>query len=292
MWRRFQNKKKIKRSTIKNHTERSMILRQFFVGIVLICTIGIVITTIWYVTRIESLQIEEVEVVGGNTISHDEVKEKVFSELNGNYLKLIPKTFTFLYPKNSILNQLSTIPRIKEIHIKKESSQKLIVTFDEYQPYALWCADKNDVTCLFLDKEGFAFSQAPKLSGSAFVRYIKQNVNPEVKTQAFDKNFTQETYKFSQKLAEELDLYVIFIEKVDNFDILYTVSGGGVLKVSQMIPAEKSFRNLRHVLGSEDFYHLQDGTFEYIDLRFGDKIFLKEEEETASSSESSSESEL
>ena len=68
------------------------------------------------------------------------------------------------------------------------------------------------------------------------------------------------------------------IEKVGVLDVLYTVAGGGVLKVSQRMTADESFQNLSTLLNAKDFIHLQDGVFQYIDLRFGDKIFLNEEE--------------
>jgi len=51
------------------------------------------------------------------------------------------------------------------------------------------------------------------------------------------------------------------------------------LKVSQLMPVADSFKNLQSILSSEEFIHLQNGAFQYIDLRFGDKIFLNEEEE-------------
>ena len=36
--------------------------------------------------------------------------------------------------------------------------------------------------------------------------------------------------------------------------------------------------NLKTILVSEEFSHLKPGNFQYIDLRFGNKIFVNEEE--------------
>lgn len=267
-----------KRAKKKVHIERSMLKTQIFVGIAIMFVSGLLVTGVWYGSRIDSLQITQVEVIGGYTIPHSEVEQRVQQRLVGAYFKLIPHTFTATYPKGAIVASLQDIPRIKNVHIEVVDTQKIVVVFEEYRPAALWCENYDTKECFFLDEHGFAFSQAPALTGSAFVRYLNNEHTPEEKQQAFHIDFMKSTQSFVDMLASELDLYVTHIEKVTDQDVLYTVSGGGVLKVSQMIPTENSFKNLQSILGSEDFIHLQNGKFQYIDLRFGDKIFLNEEE--------------
>jgi hypothetical protein len=167
---------------------------------------------------------------------------------------------------------------MKNVHVEIVDTQKIVVVFEEYRPSSLWCENYETNQCFFLDEFGFAFSEAPDLSGGAFVRYVDSESTPEKKQQAFESDFIKESQVFAEMLAYELDLYVTYIEKVEELDVLYTVSGGGVLKVSQLMSVEDSFKNLQSILGSEDFIHLQNGAFQYIDLRFGDKIFLNEEE--------------
>jgi len=279
-WRKTKLQKRAhkKRTHKKKTKEQSMLQKQVFVGIVIVIVLSLLGTAVWYGTRIESLQITQVEVVGGYTIPHTVVEDTVRERLAGAYFMFIPHTFRATYPKHSILENIYTIPRVKNVEIEVVDTQKVVVVFEEYQPHALWCENYQTEDCLFLDSVGFAFATAPELTGSAFIRYVDTNRAPEVKTQAFTTAFIKESQSFSELLADNLDLYVTHIEKVGDLDVLYTVSGGGVLKVSQSMPIEKSFKNLQSILGSEDFIHLQNGAFQYIDLRFGDKIFLNEEE--------------
>jgi len=281
MFDRWRKTKLQKRKMKKIKKERSMLQKQVFVGIFLLITIGLLGTGVWYGTRVDSLQITHVEVIGGYTIPHSVVEEKVRQRLIGSYFKLVPHTFRATYPKGAILENIYSLPRVKNVRIEVMDTQKIVVAFDEYHPVALWCADYDATECLFLDDTGYAFSQAPLLTGSAFARYIDQDHSPEAKQQGFSQEFITYAQNFSELLAEELDLYVTHVEKVGELDVLYTVSGGGVLKVSQRMDPEQSFKNLRSILGSEDFIHLQNGAFQYVDLRFGDKIFLNEKEESA-----------
>jgi hypothetical protein len=278
MFERWRQTKLQKRNTKKVPREQSVLRTQIIVGVLIVVTISLLVTGVWYGTRVASMQITQVEVVGGFTIPHTEVEDTVREQLVGTYLKLVPRSFRATYPKDEIIAHILNTPRMKNVHVEIIDTQKIVVVFEEYRPSALWCENYESSRCLFLDELGFAFSEAPELSGGAFVRYVDLESTPEKKQQAFESDFVRESQTFAEMLAEELDLYVTYIEKVDELDVLYTVSGGGVLKVSQMMSTEDSFKNLESILGSEDFIHLQNGAFQYIDLRFGDKIFLNEEE--------------
>lgn len=268
--------------------ERSVLRVQIFVGIAICIVISLIVAAIYFGTRVQSLQITDVSVVGGYTIPHSEVKRQVETFLRGEHFHLIPRTFAWTYPKRAIGIGLAEVPRLKDSEVTLQG-QTLVVVFDEYQPVALWCAE-DTVNCFFIDQTGFAFSVAPELTGSAFVRYEEKGKQVEVKTQAVERDFLDTSQDFVEKLADELGLYVTRIATVDELDVEYTVSGGGVLKTSRQIDLPKTFTNLRTLLQSEDFIHLDDGSFAYIDLRFGDKVFVNEElgggqEKTASSSE-------
>jgi len=278
MFQKWRQTKLQKRTHKKIKKERSVLHKQIIVGVVILFCVSLLVTGTWYGTRIESLQVTQVAVVGGFTIPHSEIEEKVRERLSGEYFLLIPHSFQSLYPRQAIIENIKSIPRIKNVHVELTEGQTVAVAFEEYRPGALWCLEHTAQECLFLDETGFAFAQAPTLTGSAFVRYVDLNHTPAKKEQAFDPEFMTQTKQFTKLLADNLDLYVTHVEKIQDLDIEYKVSGGGVLKVSQLVSVEDSFNNLKAILNSEDFIHLQNGAFQYIDLRFGDKIFLNEVE--------------
>ncbi len=259
---------------------------QLIFGVVLLAVIALLITGVWYLTRVSSFLIVDIEVVGGVTIPHSVIKEKVEGELVGNYMRLIPKRFIPFYPQDAIIMVLQDIPRMKQVHVEHVGEQKLAILFDEYIPEALWCEAKESRNCLFIDASGFAFTTAPLLEGSALVRYIDNKRKPEFMVASFDSAFIQNTTRLTSLLRDSLSLYVTHIEKKDGYDTEYTLAGGGVIKVAERIPSETTFKNLETILSSKEFEHIKPGEFQYIDLRFGDKVFVNEEQVVATSTAS------
>jgi len=286
MFKALQRKKSLAKKKRKVPQERSIPRMQIYIGIGITLGIALLLTAIYYGSRIESLQITEIQVHGGYTIPHDVVRSEVAAMLVGSHFRLIPYTFSWTYPKRAIIKRLEEIPRLKQSSLSLEG-QVLAVVFDEYQPAALWCTVATS-DCYFVDQSGFAFSRAPELTGGAFIRYGETGKEVEVKTQALDREFLKTSKAFAEKLADELGLYVTHVTVLDALDVTYTVSGGGVVKVSRRMDLDTTFKNLRTILLSESFTHLEAGAFQYIDLRFGDKVFVNEvttKEKTATSSE-------
>lgn len=254
----------------------SQLQKQTIFGALLFIFCAVCILGVYKITHIESLQIANIIVVGGETIPERVIISEIDSVLNGSYFRLIPKRFTFLYPNEELAQQLKKNDRIKQVHIEKKSRTEIAVLFEEYTPHALVCADEEDDICFLMDSTGFAFAKAPLLEGSAFVRYTAKEAEVTVRTQQLEASFAEETTVFIEQLKEKLGLYVIAVMKDGNLDVSYELSGGGVIKVSQSIPMQTTFDNLYTILQSEEFKHIEPGSFQYIDLRFGDKVFLNE----------------
>ncbi len=254
----------------------SPLQRQLIFGGVLLLGVGLLMTATWYVTRINSFQLERVEVVGGFTISHEAVTQVVEEEMSGEYFRLIPRRFLWLYPEEHMIATLKTFPRLKEVALLRDG-RTLIVTFTEFEPYALWCQEKNDETCLFIDNVGYAFGVAPQLSGNALLRFLKDEAEPQLGQSVFPSTFLREARVFVEDVERELGLFITHVHSRGTYDLEFTLAGGGMIKVSQTKSFADSYSNLKTILSSSEFEHLEPGNFQYIDLRFGDKVFVNEE---------------
>lgn len=263
-----------------------MLYYQLLIGLVLLIVLASIITAVGYVTKLERFQITTIEVEGGKTISHDEIRRQAEVELEGNYYRLIPRRFALFYPHDHIVSKLKTIPRLKSVEVTKTSSHLLKISFSEYEPEALWC-DGSD--CVFLDENGFAFSAAPNLEGSALVRYSEPDVEVKVSVTPFSSSIYSATSHFVEELQTRLKLHVSEIVVRDEFDISYYLTTGAEIKISTRLPVEDSVTNLKTIFSNTAYAHLAGGEFNYIDLRFGDKVFVSEEEIATSSVATSSE---
>ena len=123
--------------------------RQVGIGVILTCCIGLIITGIWYGSRVQSLTITAVEVVGGETIPHEEVRRLADEVLIGSYYRLVPKQFALTYPKTAITDRIKRLERVKNVQVERTSGTTLQIVFEEYTPAALWCGVAHESRLCF-----------------------------------------------------------------------------------------------------------------------------------------------
>jgi len=257
--------------------ETVMLLRQFLIGIVSIVVVTGFIVSVWYVTRLSAFTISTIEVSGGFSITPEEVRAAASAPLSGEYFKLIPKTFSFFYPEAEITAAVAAIDKVKNPIVERTSLTALRITFDEYVPYALWCDERAGGDCYYLDDEGVAFSTAPPLSGSAFIRYRTIGRSPARFETLTDREQLQVVEEMVTVLEQQFNFPVISVELDVVGDVFYILQGGSEIKVSKRLSVDETARNLDAVLRAPEFEGLAPGNFPYIDLRFGSKVFVSDE---------------
>jgi hypothetical protein len=261
--------------------------RQVIVGLSVLLFIALCIYFVRYLTHLERFQISTIEVVGGTTIDHELIRDSAAKALIGEYLRIVPKRFFAFYPKEAVATSIANIQRVKHVHVEYVGDRTLTIAFEEHIPYALWCSDAHIARCFLMDTQGYAFADAPALEGSAFIRYFTTVQEPELRTSGFDAAFISASRAFADLLLSELDLYVTQVRQLDMYDVEYTLASGGIIKVSQKMDTHTVFQNLKTILASEEFAHIAPGDFQYIDLRFGDKVFVREAATVTSTTSSS-----
>ncbi len=249
---------------------------------VLACSLVLILGfSVWYVTRLQTFTITKIDVEGGETISHDDVRDIAESVLSGAYMKLIPYRFTFFYPESELLASIGAIPRLHEVTAHRTKGT-LTISFTEYEPYALWCTAEDDTPrCYFLDKTGYAFAGGPRLTGGAFVRHVQEGNEELEKKQVFPNESFANMHAFLEQLTNELSIRVTDVFYTKEGDVRLSVNGGGTLLIRAEESYETTFENLKSVLASPEFEHIEPGNFRYVDLRFGNKIFVNEQMEEA-----------
>ncbi len=251
-----------------------LLIRQIVGGLLVLMLLGIIIFSIWYGTRLQAVTVTSVTVSGGQTISHEVIEKIARQKLEGSYIGLIPRQFSFLYPKSEIISDVSALERIKSVSVDRTSLTAIQVTFEEFIPEALWCKRESE-KCVFLDQTGYAFAVAPNLSGGSFLRLGKLGVEPVTDVQAFSAD-RYEQLKDLIRILEDNNWFIASVEVDVANDAYLTLTEGGELKVTLEDEPEQIVENLFTVLNSQEFSGLEVGNFEYIDLRFGNKVFVNE----------------
>lgn len=265
---------KQKRPRRRLNPDTVLLIRHIIIGVMVVSFVSLLILSVWYGTRVEAFTLRTVSVSGGETIAHADIVERVNQTLTGTYLGVVPKRFSFLYPKKDIAAVLDGIERIKDFSISRPDAKTITINFSEYVPDALWC-DGTDTKCIFLDETGFAFTAAPQLQGGAFMRLEKVGTDPVIGIQAF----SGDEYRAAHDLVEVLEGVGWYVRRVEidaASDAYLEIVSGGEFKVSLLDEPVAVVDNLLTVLTAPEFSHIEAGNFEYIDLRFGNKVFVKE----------------
>jgi cell division septal protein FtsQ len=279
---RNKAKQQARKRALDPHTK--LIIKQCLIGFVVLAVLALTLTGIWYGTRITALTIDTVEVEGGETISHTLVQETVERGLDGMHARFIPYRFAWLYPETALVESVRSIPRVKDPQIER-AGRTLLVTFDEYEPYALWCVDRSEASCWFIDDVGYAFTPAPKLTGGALLRFNTIGSEPEAGKTFLTPQDLATVMTFVSGIEAGFGFSVEAVETDSVGDAFFILAQGGELKVTLKAPIAETLSNLQAILASPEFADLTPGKFQYIDLRFGSKVFVNEEMGVATTSQ-------
>lgn len=273
------------RRRVRGTPEASRVRRIVF-GVLLATLVILCVYGVWYVARLPSLTISDITIEGGETVSHETVRKQVEKTLTGSYLLLVPRRFAFTYPKEELITGVNGLARVHSARVWRTSLTSIHVTFEEYTPYALWCVSAEEsAPCHFIDENGYAFSPAPPLRGGAFVRHVVDGSEPRTGVEAISPDLLRSLGSFGAAVERERGFRISSIRYDASGDIKLFIAGGGMVLIARSMNIEETYQNFQSILGSEEFAHIAPGNFNYIDLRFGNKVFVNEELEPATTTD-------
>lgn len=253
--------------------------------------IGFVFLLSW-LSKMQTIQIENIKISGNSTISDNEIIDFVKTETLSKYFRLFSKNSIFLYPRKSIEKTLAeNFKKIETISVKSQGLKNILVNMSERKPNSLWCVvsaedgmvgNKNSEICYFLDKEGLIFSKAPDFSGNSFLRYYGLIDGEE---DPIGKNYvTREKFKEISKFIDSLGILGIKVatfraETNNDYQIVLKNEIKIILDDKQSF--DKTLENIQSILSEVDlkgdYSPNNPPRINYIDLRFGNKVYLKGE---------------
>ncbi|PIR57939.1 MAG: hypothetical protein COU71_01310 [Parcubacteria group bacterium CG10_big_fil_rev_8_21_14_0_10_38_31] len=226
---------------------------------------------------IPKFKIKEIEINGISSDNKDKLSNKFSVVMVDKYLGIFPYNNIFIFPEGKLkADVLSEYPDIKEIDFKNFFPGKVLTTASERDLFAVWCFKEGD--CSFVDEDGFIFKSAPVFYGNIFLKFFDERRGSssdglDKGKQALDKNDFDKLVDFINFTASKnILIYKIFIRDEGVYD-LETILGWHILLNKENNP-EEAFQNLRIILDSQIKEDYVD-KIGYIDLRFGNKIFYK-----------------
>lgn len=237
-----------------------------------------VLVSLVFLLRANFLQIKNFEVMGAETISAENLKNIARSRTSGNKLFFIPKTNIFLLNKNNLANVLlADFARIEKVEVNKEFlSQSIELKIKERKSDFLWCSENDE--CFNMTKDGLVFA-SPDIAFVESSKVVFRGVligNPIMKNFATTEKmqdylslintFKNEGFEISSINIESSDKAVAEI-KINNYKSKIIFS-----------PQEKNLSVIAQnalLLINETKSKNPKSSFQYIDTRFGNKLFYK-----------------
>lgn len=235
--------------------------------------------------RMDRFQIREVSITGTKIIDEKSIRVTVNDTLAGSCLWLIPKTNTFIYSVSSLEKKmLEDYNGILTLNIHREGFQKISIEITERKPHALWCANdfKQDISsdqeipdCYFVDYAGLVFEKAPFFSGNVYFVYRgKLDKESPLGAHVLDKTTFANFEKFVNSVKTlNVEVVGVLLKEAGDFDLI--LSSNTKVMLSQNLSYDEMYNNFSSLIKSDQFATTTLDKIDYIDMRFGNKIFFK-----------------
>lgn len=244
----------------------------------------------------KQVAIMSVSFAGNEVVSDEELFAVVAPHLKGLYAHLLSRRNTLIFPKDDIeADILSSFVRIESVSIDREGLSEILVAVVERDPAGLWCdAPSTNASCYFIDETALAFAPAPRMSGWSFIVYERAlPLKPLGKRLEPHDDFVELDHLIDSVATLGFNTRrVVWREDALELVTMFSTRAGeeGVrLRVPLTGPYEQAFSNLASIVQSQknekigtDEEPFVFSNLEYIDLRFENRIFYKEETVPAS----------
>lgn len=239
--------------------------------------IGSLVLLFSQLSMLPALRIGSIEVVGTHVLKEGDVGRAVQEHLDGHYLSLFDKTNMLLYPRGTIEESIrDTFPRVQDVHVETEERTRLFIDISERESVGRWCRDD---ACFLIDADGFIFARSTDTASSSHV--FRGNLegisDPIGRWFLFPEEFEQ-----ARVFIDFLDMKELAVQE---FHVLQDIHYEAVLESGTRIildprkTYETMQKNLFFALEGEPLRDVNLETVDYIDVRFGNRIFFKEHEE-------------
>ncbi len=229
------------------------------------------------------LRVDRVVVSGLRTTEPAALEALVRERLEGAYGHIFSKNNILLYPRQDIVAAVAAAyPQLRHVAVHAQDFSTLAVVVVEREPVALWCPSTSlgQVTCYFMDEDGIVYAPAPRISAPEFVAYRGAATAAGLPRQYLNTEDFHALSAFAGAVAQQEPAERVVGVSVDDVrDVRLEFDSGFVLIFPLGEPGGDVYERYALARAAEPFLGRALAEFEYLDLRFGDKLYYKERHE-------------
>lgn len=272
-------KKRVKKAPLGNRRQKIRKLKLIAIAVVSV----VLIILLGWSLRLEQFQVSNILISGNKVIPQEKIQSIVEDNLSGTYFFLSPKTNIFFYPKSRITKQIEDeFERVKEVSVNFVNLKSIEVKILERTPKSMWCGVKKESAvggCYFMDENGYIYAKAPDFGGNVFLKFFGLDYNSLLLGSESPIGVTiMDVEKFDKftlfvDTLSEIGYKPISLARVDDHDFELYFNDGMKIIFGNDQDFEILLDNLQSVLDSGELVNREN--IDYIDLRFGNKVYYK-----------------
>jgi hypothetical protein len=274
----------ISESRLRARRRKRFLIRSILVSVGFVLFIGGLVALLWA----PFWRVQQVNVSGADDIS-PAIQQFAQQELAGHFFLLFPKNNILLYPKQGIeQGLLATYPTLASVSVQGESLKAIDIRVVEHQPTAQWCTfsamamqDESTSTvpsaCWYMDQNGLVYMSAPMGDKNGLVTFTSSSSPSTLPWQFLTPvQFQSLSALVASILKEKVQNDSLLSVEIDeNNDVHLQFADGFVLLFSLEDASGDIYNRLSLALTADVFANHPLSDFEYLDLRFGDKLYYK-----------------
>ena len=250
---------------IRQEEKKNKRFRIFIYSLLVIAILGM----IYFLFFSSFFYIQSVTVSGTKNINQSDISGIIDSYRSQGFLIIKNNNF-WLFSKNRIRQLIGQKYLVEKLEIKKIFPNKITVTITEKEPIANWLT--NDL-CFQLDATGYAIAYCEP--GNKLIIKDKLNQEQKIGQEVINKDDLKYIVDGNNKLMEIFGnhKFAFSIEKAIS-QVDYIERGGLVIKMNIALNLDEQVARLQVLLNDNAFKTAID-RIQYIDLRFGSKVYYK-----------------
>lgn len=250
--------------------KRLLFLKRF-----LMTALGCFLATgaVFYVlTRITNLK--SVKISGNERVSSVVLESKIREFLSQKYAPFWPKENLVFFSSKKMAEVLkSQFSAIETVNISRDiGGQSISVEIGERKPWAVRCAKDE---CFYVDDSGVLFERAPQFFGDLILKITDERPeNPVVGGRVIVEETLKAVQEFIGEIKANNNLTIRNITIKPETELWLETGAGFKIVLDSKTDFNGAYENLNIFLKSEAGE--KTGKINYVDLRFKDKTFFKE----------------
>lgn len=229
-----------------------------------------------YVANLPAFAVNDISV-SGRDASAEEIREAVRAMLEGKFLLLIPRKNFFAVSGQRIADELQRqFPEIASVHVDKDFPHRIIIRAEGRHLWGVYCRREGALPpaeCAYLDADGTAYEELEHFAG--WLLPVIYGVSParlgEPAVPPGMLGFFSDAQASLAGIGGKL-LVLSFATSTPD-DARLSLAEAWYLLVTRSRPVAEWMGTLRTVLEKEIGERRPE--LEYVDLRFGAKVFYK-----------------